>query len=355
MWFSLAGTSEVGRITPAGVIKTFSTGITSGSQPSGIAAGADGNMWFAEYAGRRIGRISTTGAVTEFSAGVSSSDPRWIAAGPDGNVWFPQLEGYESPAQVGSIVSGAASPLLSAPTVSGGAVAGVPQQCTAAQWSTWAGLQPATSLFAIDGYRFMLDGAQVGVGQSYTPPVSSIGRSLTCSETVTYGLQNVTASATSAPVTVVAPPAPAATSKPSGPPPVLSAVRESASRWREGGKLAQISRQKKKPPVGTTFSFSLNEQASVGFAFTQQVSGRKVGHKCLAKTPKNTKRKRCTRTLTAGTLSFSGHSGANAVGFQGRISPSKRLAPGGYRLTITATNSAGARSAPASLRFTIVR
>jgi hypothetical protein len=100
---------------------------------------------------------------------------------------------------------------------------------------------------------------------------------------------------------------------------------------------------------------SLNEQASVGFAFTQQIRGRKVGHKCLAKTPKSAKRKGCTRTLTAGTLSFSGHAGANTVGFQGRISPSKRLAPGGDTLTITATNSAGARSAPASLRFTIVR
>jgi hypothetical protein len=50
-----------------------------------------------------------------------------------------------------------------------------------------------------------------------------------------------------------------------------------------------------------------------------------------------------------------GHSGSNKVVFQGRISRSQRLKPGVYTLVITATNPAGQRSAPASLRFTIVR
>jgi hypothetical protein len=109
-------------------------------------------------------------------------------------------------------------------------------------------------------------------------------------------------------------------------------VRQSATRWREGNRLAQISRAK--TPTGTTFSFSLNEQATVTFSFTQRVKG---------------------RTVTAGGLTFTGHSGTNRVKFQGRVSSTKKLRPGRYTLAITATDSAGVRSAPKSLSFTIVK
>jgi titin len=138
-------------------------------------------------------------------------------------------------------------------------------------------------------------------------------------------------------------------------PPAVSAVHQSASRWREGKKLAQISRRRKKLPVGTSFSFSLSEAASVSFTFTQRVTGRKVGHRCLPKSRRNAGRKSCTRVVTAGTLSFAGHSGTNTVIFQGRISRSKRLKPGHYTLSVTATNPAGQTSTPRTLNFTIVK
>ena len=38
------------------------------------------------------------------------------------------------------------------------------------------------------------------------------------------------------------------------------------------------------------------------------------------------------RTATAGTLTFTGHSGTNKVAFQGRISPKEKLKPGRYTL-----------------------
>jgi len=63
----------------------------------------------------------------------------------------------------------------------------------------------------------------------------------------------------------------------------------------------------------------------------------------------------CKRTIPAGALAFTGHSGTNRVSFQGRISTSKKLAPGAYALVITATNSAGQRSQSRALGFTIVR
>jgi len=113
-------------------------------------------------------------------------------------------------------------------------------------------------------------------------------------------------------------------------PPLVQNARQSAARWREGNRLARISRAK--TPIGTTFSFSLNEQATVTFSLAQTAGGRK-----------------------AGKLTFTGHSGTNKVAFQGRISPTEKLKPGHYTLVITATSSAGMRSAPKSLSFTIVK
>jgi hypothetical protein len=111
---------------------------------------------------------------------------------------------------------------------------------------------------------------------------------------------------------------------------------------------------KKTAPVGTTFSFVLNEQASVSFVFTQQASGRAVGGKCVVQTNGNRNRPACKRAVTQGTLSFSGHSGLNRVVFQGSISSAKKLGPGSYTLVISAS-SAGGRASPRSLSFTIVK
>jgi len=121
---------------------------------------------------------------------------------------------------------------------------------------------------------------------------------------------------------------------PGKPPRVLLVqnVRQSTTRWRQGNRLATVSRAK--TPIGTTFSFSLSDQATVTFSFTRRVGG---------------------RTVTAGRLTFTGHDGTNKVTFQGRLSPKKKLEPGRYTLVITATDPAGARSAPKSLSFTIVQ
>jgi hypothetical protein len=137
-------------------------------------------------------------------------------------------------------------------------------------------------------------------------------------------------------------------------PPTITAAGQSASIWREGSRLASLAR-KQKPPIGTTFSFALNERASVSFAFTQRVAGRTVNGKCVAQSKKRRHKSACKPTVTAGTLSFIGHAGTNKVSFQGRISSAKRLAPGRYTLVVTATNAAGQRSNTNLLRFTIVK
>jgi hypothetical protein len=140
--------------------------------------------------------------------------------------------------------------------------------------------------------------------------------------------------------------------------PSVTNVTQSHRSWLEGKALAHTSarrKSRKKLPVGTTFSFSLNEHANVSFAFTQRVAGQKVKGKCVAKTRKNRMKPSCERTVTQGTLSFTGHTGTNGVSFQGRISASKRLRPGRYTLLITATDAAGQRSQTQSLSFTIVK
>jgi hypothetical protein len=135
--------------------------------------------------------------------------------------------------------------------------------------------------------------------------------------------------------------------------PTISNLTESNRRWREGNAPASIS--KKKPALGTTFSFMLNEPADANLSFTQKVGGRRVKGKCVAQTKKNKGKHRCTRTVVAGTLTLAGHAGSNKVAFQGRISHSKKLKPGRYTLVLTATNTAGQKSAPQKLSFTIVK
>jgi CSLREA domain-containing protein len=137
-------------------------------------------------------------------------------------------------------------------------------------------------------------------------------------------------------------------------PPSIAQVRQSHRTWREGRKLAVETRHRKRAPIGTTFSFSLNAGANVTFTFTQGVKGAKVKGKCIRRSRALRRRRTCKRTITQGTLSFAAHSGTNTVSFQGRISPSKKLKPGSYSLVITAADSGGQTTASQRPRFTIV-
>ena len=142
------------------------------------------------------------------------------------------------------------------------------------------------------------------------------------------------------------------------PTPVLGDLKASHSRWRDGSALAQISSHQN-PPVGTTFSFTLNETATVHLVFTHKISGRLVKVKgktrCVAQTGRNKRMRKCMRNLTAGGLALSGHIGTDKIAFDGRVTPSHKLRIGSYAVTITATNAGGESSTPQTLRFTIVK
>jgi hypothetical protein len=134
-------------------------------------------------------------------------------------------------------------------------------------------------------------------------------------------------------------------------PPVLANLAQTHTIWRVGHKLAAISR--KRPPIGTTFSFSLDQQASVHLSFAHIVSGRRVSRRCVAQTGRNRHKPSCRLALPAGTLFLPGHPGTDKVAFQGRVSARKQLAPGHYTVTIAATNAAGQTSQSRTLSFTV--
>ena len=134
--------------------------------------------------------------------------------------------------------------------------------------------------------------------------------------------------------------------------PVVGQVAQSNAIWRTGKALAKITRTS--APVGTTFSFALNESTAVNLTFTQRVVGRRAHGKCGAPTRSNARKPVCERSVTRGTVALPGHSGVNKVGFQGRISRATKLKAGTYTLSITATNNVGETSRPARLTFRIV-
>jgi streptogramin lyase len=367
VWFTLRWGDKIGRIPPSGEPIT-ETQLPPNSQPNEIALGPDGSLWFSENGPHkvieggeeverelaRIGRITPTEEIGEYQTAIPESEPVGLAAGPDAQLWFAEARRDN----IGRIGTGAAEALLGAPAVSGNAQAGSAQTC-AATWSSWASLQPSPSLFPFDGYTWLVDGAPVATGATYVPTTAQIGLALSCTEVVTYPLMNVTSGAASAPVTVLPPP------------PAVTRLHQSHARWRAGRALAQLSaahggrgrhrsrkrrKHRARTPVGTTFSFALNETAMVTFSFSQRLPGRRVGKSCLAKTRRRRRHVHpCTREVLAGTLPFSAHAGTDAVRFDGRISSSRRLKPGTYVLTVEATNVAHARSAPVSLTFTLVR
>lgn len=213
-------------------------------------------------------------------------------------------------------------------------------------------------------YQWLRDGAPIGGATSTTYTVASAdaGHQLACQ--VTGSNAKGAVSQTSSPVSIPSPSAGTTTSgvatgTSGGPnsggsgPPVITLVRETNKLWVRGRALARISSERKHP-IGTVFSFTLNQTASVRFTFLLAATGRKLGKACVTQTKRNRTKPGCTRLLPAGTLAFAGHPGTNEVAFQGRLSRKKTLKLGTYTLLITATNSAGQTSSPQALQFTVV-
>jgi streptogramin lyase len=116
LWFAEQDTTTIGRITPTGTITEFPLPSPDG-EPRAIAAGPDGNIWFAMDNGD-IGRITPAGVVTTCTTGISG-DIEGLTAGPDESMWF--VEYYEG--RIGKIT---ATGTGLAPNCTGGAPSPTP-------------------------------------------------------------------------------------------------------------------------------------------------------------------------------------------------------------------------------------
>jgi PKD repeat protein len=130
--------------------------------------------------------------------------------------------------------------------------------------------------------------------------------------------------------------------------PLLSGLKQSNARW-----LTHKVKRGPRLPVGTTFRFKLDRAAQVRFSFSQLVTGRRVGGRCVKATKANRRKPRCDRAQAAGTLRVTGKAGNNVVAFSGKIS-GRALKPGRYRLVVTAVAD-GKTSSAKSIQFTIAR
>jgi hypothetical protein len=135
--------------------------------------------------------------------------------------------------------------------------------------------------------------------------------------------------------------------------PAVTGFSESAAKWRRGRSLPRISTASS-APVGTTFSFSLNEPATTTLTFTHSVAGRRAHGRCVAPTAGNAHKPKCKRTVLVGSFGVSGKPGLDKVRFQGRLSSAKTLKPGTYAVSITARDVDGLKAVSRSLAFTIV-
>ena len=128
--------------------------------------------------------------------------------------------------------------------------------------------------------------------------------------------------------------------------PQITSLREAAARWiARGAKHGRL-------PVGTTFSFSLDQSAKVTLRFVRTSSGRLDGGRCVAAASAKPSARSCTQRVAAGAFSVAAKRGDNAISFSGHTAAGI-LAPGSYVVTLTAVGLSGRPSAQESLRFTV--
>jgi virginiamycin B lyase len=97
LWFTAK--NGVGRLTPAGSLTMFSSGLQSSHFLVEIINGPDGNLWFSDRGAMGtqtyIGRITTAGTITQFAVdgfNPAGTYPSSLASGGDGNLWFASMQ-----------------------------------------------------------------------------------------------------------------------------------------------------------------------------------------------------------------------------------------------------------------------
>jgi streptogramin lyase len=343
LWFTEYLADALARITTAGAVTEFRTGISPNADPEQIVTGPDGALWFTEFGDPgRIGRITTSGAITEFTSGTTpgfsliSFSAEGITLGPDGNIWFVETA---NPGRIARITTppaattgdasarGATSVTLAA-TVNGHA------QPTSVQFEISAVAHPETVTTT--------SAQNIGSNAADTPVTTDVGDlvpgtayryrvvATNPTDTTTGGLRTFTMTAAGA--------AKAAITR-------LEVTPRSLRAAAKGPTIAA---------TGATISYRDSQPARTAFTVLRPKRGVKRAGKCAA--PKRGQRiakaKRCTRYVSVGRFSHADRAGTNRLRFSGRMHGHK-LAPGAYRLTARPTFD-GLIGTPATTSFKVL-
>lgn len=335
-----ASADKVLRITPGGVATPF-TVLTAAR---GIAA--SGNLlWVVDFGAGELVSVTTDGVPTRYPIG---GNPQEVAGGMNGQV----VATNPAPPQrvVRLVPGGSPLPTEVAPgTDPFGIAFGVDQ----AYWFAQAFGNDLGRLTA-DGQYTRLGGFSADAGPRYVATGPG--------NTLWVALQGINGQANTftkvARVSGIEPPAP----------PVADVIRISGlklvpKRFRVARKPTAISARKRgkakarKPvPAGSSIRFTLSRAGEVKITVERKAKGRRSGGRCVKPTRKLRDRKGCTRWVrTRRALDRKGlAAGPQRIPFSGRIGR-KALAPGQYRLTVSAAAVPGPRPYVAkTTRFTVV-
>lgn len=135
----------------------------------------------------------------------------------------------------------------------------------------------------------------------------------------------------------------------------ISRLALSAKRFRAAGSGPSVTTaaRRRRAPIGTTISYRDTAAATATFAVQRPTAGRKSGGRCVRPTRANRRRRRCTRWVTVGRFTHADSAGPNSLRFTGRIA-GRKLAPGSYRLSVSARVGGGRASTARVIGFRIV-
>ena len=327
-----ASLTKVFKIPPANpATATFFT-VLVGAR--GIARGNDGQLWVADFGGSGVVSVTTGGVAKNYNTG---GGPQEVFAGPGTQIGYTNPGA--TPESVGRISPGG-TPQPSFPT-GGGDPFGITFGNDGAYWIARFATNDLLRMTS-NGQLTTLSGFSAASGPRQI--TKGPGDTLWVSLETAKKIARVTG--VSAPVPPPPPPNPIPAQKPS-----VSLLKISPSTFALGTLLPRLTRAVK---VGTTISFRLDQAAKVKLAFEQALPGRRVGRKCRAPSRSNRRKRKCTRyKAVKTTISLNGHLGKNKVRFQGRLSRRRKLSPGRYRLTVTATSAARLTSRAVRASFTL--
>ena len=137
-------------------------------------------------------------------------------------------------------------------------------------------------------------------------------------------------------------------------PPTISGLTIRPHRFAVASGPKRSSGHRSAARSGATVAYTLSEPARVTLVVQATLAGRKKGASCVKATVRLRHARGCVLVLRKGMLARRSHSGGNRIFFSGRMGR-RSLPPGRYQLAVTATETAGNRSATKTARFTIVK